>query len=174
MLIARNFAAPDSPATDILALDYEARLKSRQHLLLQSNEEFGYNLPPGTCLQDGDKLLAEEGGIRRVVAIVAKAEDLVQVRVGDALHFARAAYHLGNRHVKVEIGRDGQGLFLCLQPDHVLEEMLQRLGCRLTRVKAPFQPESGAYSGHGHNHGHAHGADTHAHETSEQRIHTFR
>ncbi|MFH0997082.1 MAG: urease accessory protein UreE [Pseudomonadota bacterium] len=174
MLIARNFAAPDSPATDTLALAYEARLKRRRHLLLRSGEEFGYSLPPGTCLRDGDKLLAEKGGIQRVVEIVAAAEDLMEVRVDDVLHFARTAYHLGNRHVKIEIGKDGQGLFLRLQPDHVLEEMLRQLGCRLTRIKGPFQPESGAYSGHGHNHKHEHGADNHTHETSVQKIHTFR
>jgi urease accessory protein len=175
MLIAKNFAAPDSPATDTLVLTYEERLKSRQHLLLSSGEEFGYSLPPGTCLRDGNKLMGEENGIRRVVEIVAAAEELVQARVDDVLHIARTAYHLGNRHVKVEIGGDGHGLFLRLQPDHVLEEMLHRLHCRLTRVKAPFHPESGAYDGQSHNHEHAHGADDHhPHETSLQKIHTFR
>ena len=174
MLIANKFAKPDTPATDTLLLSYDARQKSRQHLLLQSGEEFGYSLPPGTCLQDGDKLLAEDGGIRRVFEIVAATEDLVQARVDDVLHFARTAYHLGNRHVKVQIGRDDPGLFLCLQPDHVLEEMLRRLHCRLTRIKSPFHPESGAYSGHGHSPEYAQGTDNHAHETTVQKIHTFR
>ena len=172
MFIANHFATPDSPATDVLALPYEARLKSRQYLHLQSGEEFGYNLPAGTCLQDGDKLLAEEGGIQRVVKITAVEESIVEVRVEDARHFACAAYHLGNRHVKVEIGSDGKGPYLRIQPDHVLEEMLLQLRCRLTRMKAPFQPESGAYTGHGRTHSHT--ADDHVHETSAQKIHTFR
>jgi len=179
MLISKHLAAPDCPATDTLWLTYEERLKSRGRLMLPGGEEFGYSLPPGTFLQDGDKLLAEAGDIRRVVAIAAKAEELVRVRVDGALHFARAAYHLGNRHVKVEIGGDGQGLFIRLQPDHVLEEMLRQLGCGLTRIKAPFQPETGAYGGHGHHHdglGHDHGdgPDTHAPGTSVPKIHTFR
>ncbi len=174
MLIANTFAELDRAATDTLALSYEARLKSRQHLCLRSGEEFGYSLPQGTCLQDGDKLLAVGGdGIQRVVEITAAVESVVEVRVSDIAHFARAAYHLSNRHAKVEIGADAVGLYLRLQPDHVLEEMLRQLGCRLTRMEAPFQPESGAYSGR-HGHSHSHMADNPAPDTSAGRIHTFR
>ena len=166
MLIANTFNVLDRPATDTPALSYEARLKSRQHLCLASGEEFGYSLPQGTCLQDGNKLLAVgDDGIQRVVEITAAVESVVEVRVSDIAHFARAAYHLRNRHAKVEIGADANGLYLRLQPDHVLEEMLRQLGCRLTRMEAPFQPESGAYSGR-HAHNHAHMADNPAPDTS--------
>jgi urease accessory protein len=152
MLIANRFADPDDQVTDTLALPYEARLRSRRHLRLATGEAFGYNLPPGIVLRHGDKLLAEDGHTTRVVEIVAAVESLVEVRVSDALQLARAAYHLGNRHVTVGIGQDEQGHYLLLQPDHVLEDMLVQLGCVLRRKKGPFQPEGGAYGGHGHSH----------------------
>lgn len=174
MLIANRFANPDDPATDNLALPYEARLRSRRHLRLSDGEAFGYNLPPGTILRHGDKLLAEEGDTTRVVEIVAAIESLVEVRVSDALQLARTAYHLGNRHVTVGIGQDEHGHYLLLQPDHVLEEMLVRLGCILHRKKGPFQPEGGAYSDHGgHSHSHGHHEEQHGHSHSP-KIHEFR
>jgi urease accessory protein len=116
-------------------------------------------------------LIADEGGKRRVVEIVAALESLVEVRVQNVLQFARAAYHLGNRHVTVEVGADDRGLYLRLEPDHVLEAMLLRLGCTVHNVTAPFQPEGGAYGGAGH----AHGEDHHCpHEPRGPRIHVFR
>ncbi len=175
MLFSKSFAAADSLVTDTLELPYEARLKSRQHLQLADGQPFGYNLPPGTCLQHGDKLLAIDGDIRRVVAVVAASESLVEVRGDDALHMARAAYHLGNRHVRVEIGVDSQGNYLRLQPDHVLEDMLLHQGCTVQPVQASFQPEGGAYGGHSHSHQHSHGEVEHQHGAMPgPKIHTFR
>jgi urease accessory protein len=171
MLSSEGLAGPNLPATDTLVLTYEARRKSRQHLRLASGEELAYTLPPGTSLRHGDKLLAADGNSRRVVEIVAAEESLLEVRANDALQFGRAAYHLGNRHVQVEISADAGGHYLRLQPDHVLGDMLRRQGCRVSAVKALFQPEGGAYSppspGHGADH-------HHPAETPGPKIHTFR
>ncbi|WP_186183142.1 urease accessory protein UreE [Burkholderia gladioli] len=165
-----------------LTLAYDARCRSRFAATLDSGEELAVVLPRGTVLADGDVLVADDGALVRVVAA---AEAVMRVRAPDALTFTRAAYHLGNRHTPVEIGLDT----LKLEYDPVLADMLTRLGARVERVEAPFQPEAGAYGGghrhghdasfaedyalaqqvygehHGHAHGHdhAHGAHTHQH-----------
>ncbi|WP_186107935.1 urease accessory protein UreE [Burkholderia gladioli] len=165
-----------------LTLAYDARCRSRFAATLDSGEELAVVLPRGTVLADGDVLVADDGALVRVVAA---AEAVMRVRAPDALTFTRAAYHLGNRHTPVEIGLDT----LKLEYDPVLADMLTRLGARVERVEAPFQPEAGAYGGghrhghdasfaedyalaqqvygehHGHAHGHdhAHGARTHQH-----------
>ncbi|MBJ9661000.1 urease accessory protein UreE [Burkholderia gladioli] len=167
-----------------LTLAYDARCRSRFAATLDSGEELAVVLPRGTVLADGDVLVADDGALVRVVAA---AEAVMRVRAPDALTFTRAAYHLGNRHTPVEIGLDT----LKLEYDPVLADMLTRLGARVERVEAPFQPEAGAYGGghrhghdasfaedyalaqqvygehhghaHGHDHAHAHGAHTHQH-----------
>ncbi len=160
MLFAESFAPADDtrgPA-DRLRLPYEARRKSRQRVTLVSGEEMGYALPPGTVLRGGDRLLTGNG---HIVEVEAARETLLEVRAVDALQLMRAAYHLGNRHVPVQLGE----ALLRLQPDHVLAEMLGGLGCAVYPVEAPFDPEGGAYGAgaHGtrqpyaHRHAHAHG-----------------
>lgn len=144
MLLAESFAAADAPVSDHLVLPYDARCRSRQRVTLVGGEEMGYVLPAGTVLRDGDRLLASDG---RVVEVSAAPEELLEVRAGDTLQLIRAAYHLGNRHVPVQLGDE----FLRLQPDHVLGAMLRRLGCSLAAVVAPFDPEGGAY-GAAHSH----------------------
>ncbi|WP_186114336.1 urease accessory protein UreE [Burkholderia gladioli] len=129
-----------------LTLAYDARCRSRFAATLDSGEELAVVLPRGTVLADGDVLVADDGALVRVVAA---AEAVMRVRAPDALTFTRAAYHLGNRHTPVEIGLDT----LKLEYDPVLADMLTRLGARVERVEAPFQPEAGAYGG-GHRHGH--------------------
>jgi urease accessory protein len=103
-------------------------------------------LPRGTVLRDGDMLVADDGGLVRVIAA---AESVLLVRAGDRLTLMRAAYHLGNRHTPVEVGEQA----LKLEADSVLEDMLKRLGAQVERATLPFQPEAGAYGG-GHRHGH--------------------
>jgi len=177
IIYADRFGDPSIPATDTLALPYEVRCRRRQHgLRLPSGEEFGYHLPPGARLRNGDKLVATDGVRERVVAIVAAREDLLEVRAGDALQLARAAYHLGNRHVALEVDSDDKGPFLRMQPDHVLEDMLLGLGCLVQSLTAPFQPEGGAYEGHGHSHvADHHGEDSHGHAHKHgPSIHEFR
>jgi urease accessory protein len=129
-----------------MTLPFETRCKSRFAATLDSGEEVGVVLPRGTVLRDGDMLVADDGGLVRVVAA---AESVLLVRAPDALTLTRAAYHLGNRHTRIEIGAD----HLKLEADPVLEQMLARLGASVEHATLPFQPEAGAYGG-GHRHGH--------------------
>ncbi|WP_233880541.1 urease accessory protein UreE [Paraburkholderia flagellata] len=129
-----------------LTLPYDARCKSRFAATLDTGEEVGVVLPRGTVLRDGDMLVADDGGLVRVIAA---PESVLLVRAPDRLTLTRAAYHLGNRHTPVEVGAEE----LKLEADPVLEDMLKRLGAQVERVQLPFQPESGAYGG-GHRHGH--------------------
>ncbi|CAM2191950.1 Urease accessory protein UreE [Paraburkholderia kururiensis] len=129
-----------------LTLPYDARCKSRLAATLDNGEEVALVLPRGTVLADGDVLVADDGGL---VRIVAAAEAVLLVRAADTLTLTRAAYHLGNRHTPVEVGAD----YLKLEADPVLEDMLRRLGTAVERATLPFQPEAGAYGG-GHRHGH--------------------
>ena len=166
-----------------LTLPYDARCRSRFAATLDTGEEVGVVLPRGTVLRDGDMLVADDGGLVRVIAA---AESVLRVRAPDRLTLTRAAYHLGNRHTPVEVGADE----LKLEADPVLEDMLKRLGAQVERVQLPFQPEAGAYGGghrHGHDetfaddyalaqrvydehHGHAHSHD-HAHARSHNHAH---
>jgi urease accessory protein len=129
-----------------LTLPYDARCRSRFAATLDTGEEVGVVLPRGTVLRDGDMLVADDGGLVRVIAA---AESVLRVRAPERLTLTRAAYHLGNRHTPVEVGADE----LKLEADPVLEDMLKRLGAQVERVQLPFQPEAGAYGG-GHRHGH--------------------
>lgn len=165
MLVIESRADPAAAATESLVLPFEARRKSRLRTRLESGEEAGYFLPPGSALRHGDKLLGKDG---RVVEVVAAPEALLEVRAADATELARAAYHLGNRHVAMQVGVEGGGGWLRLVPDPVLREMLLGLGCAVRELVAPFEPEAGAY-GHGHRHGAAENA-----ETGQPRIHEYR
>lgn len=129
-----------------LTLAFDERRKSRLAATLDSGEEIALLLPRGTVLRDGDVLVADDGGLVRVVAA---PEAVLVVRAKDALTLTRAAYHLGNRHTPVEVGAD----YLKLEYDPVLADMLKRIGATVDQVSMPFQPESGAYGG-GHKHGH--------------------
>jgi len=137
-----------------LELPFELRQKSRLRAKLDSGEEVALLLPRGEILRGGDLLAASDG---RIVEVVARPERLLHVECDSPQALARAAYHLGNRHVPVQVG-DG---FLRLAADHVLEQMLNGLGARLTSIEAPFEPEAGAYGGaHSHGGGHHHHGET--------------
>ncbi|MFL9990439.1 urease accessory protein UreE [Paraburkholderia sediminicola] len=129
-----------------LTLAFDDRRKSRLAATLDNGEEIALLLPRGTVLRDGDVLVADDGGLVRVVAA---PEAVLVVRAKDTLTLTRAAYHLGNRHTPVEVGAD----YLKLEYDPVLADMLKRIGASADQVTMPFQPESGAYGG-GHKHGH--------------------
>ncbi len=144
MLLIESLCAPTLPASEQLVLDFDARTKSRLRTRLASGEEVGLFLPRGTILRGGDKLQAQDG---RVVEVVSAPEALVEARCANALELTRAAYHLGNRHVAVQVCEGA----LRIQQDHVLEHMLEGLGVQLTKLDAPFEPEAGAYA-HGHHH----------------------
>lgn len=165
-------------ATDTLTLAYARRERSRQRVRLDSGMEAGLFLPPGTQLADGDLLRAEEGILVRVRAAV---EAVSTARTADPLRLARACYHLGNRHVPLQVGPG----WLRYLPDHVLDDMLRLLGLSVTAETVRFEPEAGAYAhrpgtetaegsahhghpdshGHGHGHGHVHAHDyEHSHD----------
>jgi urease accessory protein len=140
--------------TDHLELPFESRQKSRLRTKLRSGEEVALLLPRGEILRGGDLVTASDG---RVIEIVSQAEKLLHAEIKD---LARAAYHLGNRHVPIQIGEG----FLRLAEDHVLEEMLLKLGARVSHVEAPFEPEAGAYGGGHHTHDEmGHGGKIHDH-----------
>jgi len=134
---------------DQLVLRFDQRQKARQRARLTSGREVGIQLPRGTVLRGGDCLQGTSG---EIVRVVAAPEPVSIVTSNDPLLLARAAYHLGNRHVQLEVRR-GQ---LCYLRDHVLDEMIELLGLRVTYAQEPFEPEAGAYAQHAHGHGHSH------------------
>jgi len=140
-----------------LVLPFDLRSRSRFRARLVSGEEVGVQLTRGQILRGGDKLLAEDG---RVVEVHAAPESVSTLRSQDARLLARAAYHLGNRHVALQVG-DG---WLRYGHDHVLDDMVRGLGAAITVEQAPFEPEAGAYQG-GHEHApHEHAPHEHDHE----------
>src|SRR5580658_2488618 len=146
----------EATAVDAVALDAHDRHRRRVVLSAERGTRFLLDLPQATALRDGDGLVLDDGAI---VLIVGRPEPLVEISAADAHALARLAWHIGNRHIDVEIA----GERLRIRRDHVIEEMLRGLGARLAAVEAPFHPERGAYDhghdhagGHAHQHGHAH------------------
>jgi urease accessory protein len=129
-----------------LTLSYHLRQKNRMRVTLDNGEEAGLMLSRGQVLCGGDLLRADTG---EVVQVLAASEAVSTVYTDDPLLLLRAAYHLGNRHVALQIG-DGWLRYLS---DHVLDGMMRQLGLRVVVGQAPFEPESGAYAGHSHQHG---------------------
>ena len=124
-----------APPSDRLSLAYEHRSRSRQRARLDSGEEIGMVMPRGEVLRGGDRVLASDG---RVFEVVSAVERLLHI---EAPSLARIAYHLGNRHVPLQVGEG----FLRIAEDRVLEDMLRRLGANVMHIEAPFEPEGGAY-----------------------------
>ncbi|AYC31251.1 urease accessory protein UreE [Pseudomonas cavernae] len=148
MLVIRQRLAPQPQWHAELHLSVEARSKSRLRCFSASGEDVGLFLERGQPpLYDGECLRAEDG---RIVRVRALAEKLLHVTCANAFELTRSAYHLGNRHVALQLG-DG---WLRLVDDHVLKAMLEQLGASVAAIEAPFQPEHGAYGG-GHHHSHA-------------------
>ena len=162
--LERSPSGHDVVARERLQLPFELRRKSRLRARLVSGEEVALALPRGEVLRGGDLLLASDG---RVVEVIARPERLLHVECDSPEALARAAYHLGNRHVPVQVGTG----WLRLATDHVLEQMLKGLGARTVPVEAAFEPEAGAYGGHTHD-----GTTYHTHESGEgrgPRIHEY-
>jgi urease accessory protein len=129
-----------------LLLPFELRRKSRFKATLGNGTAVALFLPRGSVLRDGDLLEAEDGSFLR---IEAAPENILLVTAETSYALMRAAYHLGNRHIPVELGKD----YLKLEIDPVLQEMLGQLEVSVREETSPFQPEGGAYGG-GHRHGH--------------------
>lgn len=156
------------PASVAVTLEHSDRQKSRGLLKLDDGSEAALLLDRGTGLQHGDHLRADDG---LVVVVQAALEGLSIVTAGDPLDLARAAYHLGNRHITVQIG----ALRLAYLHDHVLDDMVRELGFQVSFSAERFEPESGAY-GHGHAHlshphAHAHVSHPHGHEHGHEHAH---
>ena len=126
-----------------LIMPYELRQKCRLRTQTTTGEETGLFLPRGSVLRDGDFLEAEDG---RIVKVTARLEKVLQVGCPDPVQLARIAYHLGNRHVALQIGAG----WLRIVNDYVLRQMVEGLGAMVVPVEAAFEPESGAYGGHQH------------------------
>jgi len=159
LMIAEHYSGED-PAADRLVLPFDLRQKSRLRVRLESGVEAALTLKRGGILRGGDRLRADDG---RIVAVEAAPEQVMRVTADTPRQLTQATYHLGNRHVPLQVG-DG---WLLLEDDHVLKHMLLGLGVTVTHEHAPFEPEAGAYGGghrHGndnddHGHDHAHGND---------------
>jgi urease accessory protein len=135
-------------ADEVVTLPWERRVRSRQRVQLDGRGEALLALPRGMVLRGGDMLTGAHG---RRLRIVAAEETVSTAHASDAAGLLRAAYHLGNRHVAVQIG----AAWLRYLHDHVLDDMLRGLGLHVVVGQAPFEPEAGAYAaGHGHGHGH--------------------
>ncbi|MBE9077499.1 urease accessory protein UreE [Romeria aff. gracilis LEGE 07310] len=137
---------PNQPVELTLALTAEQRTRSRHRFTAETGESVYLNLPRGTVLRDGDRLQAQDG---TQVRVVAKPETVLTVTASSPFELLRAAYHLGNRHIALELAQD----YLRLLPDPVLEAMLEQLGLTVVRQQVPFEPEAGAY-GHVHHDDH--------------------
>lgn len=145
-----------------LTLDWDTRQKSRFDAEDSLGRRLGVFLPRGTLLRGGDVLVAEDGSLIRVIARPQPVTAVRAAPAGSAFDLLRAAYHLGNRHVALELQPDR----LQLEPDHVLAEMLRMMGLLVSDELAAFEPEGGAYAAHGADAGkpHSHGGGVmHAH-----------
>ena len=152
-----------------VTLDWDLRQKSRFDCIDSEGRRVGVFLPRGTLLRGGDLLLGLDGSLLRVVAA---PQPLLRIKPcpehGSPFDLLRAAYHLGNRHVPIELQPDQ----LQIEPDHVLADMLRQMGLTVEAVEDAFEPEAGAYgehatTGHSHGHGHHHpaaGGHEHSHD----------
>jgi len=142
-------------------LDWDIRQKSRFEATDSLGRQLGIFLPRGTLVRGGDVLVGEDGSL---VKVIAAPQSVLRITActshGSPFDLTRAAYHLGNRHVPIELKPD----HLKIEPDHVLAEMLRAMHLIVNEVSESFEPEGGAYSAAGHGHGHAHeGGHGHGH-----------
>ena len=135
-----------------LELDWDVRQKSRFDATDSLGRALGVFLPRGTLVRGGDVLVAEDGSMVRVIAAPQAVLRITACTAhGSPFDLTRAAYHLGNRHVPIELQPD----HLKIEPDHVLADMLRAMHLTVEEVEEAFEPEGGAYSAGGHGHAHA-------------------
>ena len=155
--------------SDTIVLDHDGRHRRRIAMKGVRGTEFLLDLPDAVALRNGDALILEDG---RLIEIVAAPEELAEVRCADARQLARTAYHLGNRHVHVEVLVNR----LRIRRDHVLEDMVRGLGAKVAHIEAPFEPDSGAYEtaeapGHHHRHDHSRERNARKHDHGHDHQH---
>jgi urease accessory protein len=151
-----------------VSLDWDTRQKSRFDATDSEGRTLGVFLPRGTVVRGSDVLVAEDGSL---VKVIATPQPVLVVRAcpehGAPVDLVRAAYHLGNRHIQLEVTPS----HLHLEPDHVLADMLRQMHLIVTDGMAAFEPEGGAYAAGGHGHaGHGHGHD-HGHAPAHDHDH---
>ncbi|MBF0659739.1 urease accessory protein UreE [Psychrobacter sp. NG25] len=156
---------------DYLLLDFDTRQHSRFKATTVSGESVGVDLPRTGTLKGDDVLINEAG---ELIQVIAKPQVVTKVTADDVFTLMKGAYHLGNRHVPLMFDQSfnhGDAEYaLYFENDHVLAQMLERLGLRVEDASVPFEPETGAYqSGQGHSHGHSH---SHAHSSSDSHSHS--
>jgi urease accessory protein len=160
LTLTRRCEAVSEPDGE-LVLPFDLRMKSRLRTRLASGEEAVLKTERGAVLRGGEHLKGEDG---RVVRVIAAPEKVRHVTCANQFELTRAAYHLGNRHVPVEIG-DG---YLRIAADHVLGDMLLGLGAGVRELEAPFEPESGAYGGSHQHDESVHGGHIHQYGEPDQ------
>lgn len=138
-------------AVDRVLIDFDRRFRRRILLMTEAGEELLLDLPQAVRLRDGDGLVLTSGGMVRVCA---KPEPLLEIHAHAEGELVRIAWHLGNRHLPVQLMGDR----IRIRADHVIEEMVEGLGGHVEVIEAPFDPEAGAYAG-GHHHHHGDGHD---------------
>ncbi|WAL59725.1 urease accessory protein UreE [Thermocoleostomius sinensis] len=157
-LTHRSPVDPKGAVSLTLSLTAEERTRSRHYFQTDDGQGVYLRLPRGTVLRHGDVLQSEDR--QTLVQIVAKPEPVMTVTAATTIDLLRAAYHLGNRHVPLEVTET----YLRLSPDPVLKSMLEQMRLHVTEAQLPFEPEAGAY-GHTASHGHAHAPSaTHVHD----------
>lgn len=165
--ITQRFDGQPAAVLDQLALPYDLRKRGRFKATTVGGREVGVFIDRGQVLSEGDLLQTECG---QLIQVVAAPEAVITASADEWLAFARVCYHLGNRHVPLQVGER----WLRFQPDHVLQELAERYGLTTVAEHAPFAPENGAY-GHSHigHQTHTHGghAHTHDHEQNEHSHH---
>jgi urease accessory protein len=147
-----------------VSLDWDVRQKSRFETTDSNGRSVGVFLQRGQVVRGGDVLVGEDGSLLKVLAAPQPVLRITHCRDhGSLFDLTRAAYHLGNRHVPIELQAD----HLKIEPDHVLADMLRSMHLIVNEVSESFEPENGAYGEHGgghhHHHDDAHGHDHHAH-----------
>ncbi|RZL58595.1 MAG: urease accessory protein UreE [Variovorax sp.] len=143
-----------------LELDWDVRQKSRFDATDSQGRTLGVFLPRGTAVRGGDVLVAEDGSLVRVIAAPQPVLVITHCTThGTPFDLTRAAYHLGNRHVPIELQPD----HLKIEPDHVLAAMLRSMHLIVHEAETTFEPENGAYGTHGGSHGHGHDDHDHGH-----------
>ncbi|RWD82782.1 urease accessory protein UreE [Mesorhizobium sp.] len=150
---------------DKAVLPHDERHLRRRAIETAAGDRVLVDLPEPVALNDGDRLVLEDG---RQLEIVAAPEEVYDIRARDAVHLTELAWHIGNRHLAAAIEADR----ILILRDHVIKAMLEGLGATVSEVSLPFSPVRGAYSGHGHDHGHDHHAhDHHGHDHHDHHDH---
>ncbi len=154
-----------------IELDWDVRQKSRFDCLDSAGRQLGVFLPRGVVVRGGDVLVAEDGSLVRVIAQEQPVLRITHCAAhGSPFDLIRAAYHLGNRHVPIELKSD----HLKIEPDHVLADLLRAMHLIVHEVTQSFEPENGAYSSHGshtHGHSHTHEGSGHLHDHDDGHAH---